>query len=74
DKLRRDGVRADLAFGDRGLKGAMKGADRSGARIALVLGERDLAAGQVQVKTLATGEQVSVPIADVVDVVKESIR
>jgi len=74
DELRRSGVRADLAFGDRGLKGAMKGADRSGARFALVLGDRDLETGQVQVKTLASGEQVSVPIADVVDVVKESLR
>src|SRR5213075_824102 len=31
-RLRRAGVSADLAYGDRGLKGAMKAADRSGAR------------------------------------------
>ena len=28
--LRRAGVRADMTFGGRGLKGAMKAADRSG--------------------------------------------
>jgi histidyl-tRNA synthetase len=61
-ELRRTGVRVDLAYGGRGLKGAMKAADRSGARFALVLGERDLEAGQVGIKDLATGEQTSVPL------------
>jgi histidyl-tRNA synthetase len=61
-ELRRAGVRVDLAYGGRGLKGAMKAADRSGARFALVLGERDLAAGQVGLKDLATGEQAAVAL------------
>ena len=65
-QLRAAGVRADLAYGDRGLKGAMRAADRSGAVIALVAGDRDLEAGTVGVKNLATGEQVDVPIDEVV--------
>ncbi len=67
--LRRAGVRVDLAYGGRGLKGAMKAADRSGARFALVLGDRDLAAGQVGLKDLATGEQAPVLLDGVVDAV-----
>ena len=67
--LRRAGVRVDLAYGGRGLKGAMKAADRSGARFALVLGDRDLEAGQVGLKDLATGEQAPVPLDGVVDAV-----
>jgi histidyl-tRNA synthetase len=62
DGLRRAGVRADLAYGDRGLKGAMKAADRSGARYALVAGERDLAEGLVQLKDLTTGEQEAIAL------------
>ncbi|HWC82368.1 MAG TPA: histidine--tRNA ligase [Pseudonocardiaceae bacterium] len=62
--LRAAGIRVDLAYGGRGLKGAMKAADRSGARLALVLGERDLAEGVVQVKELASGEQHTVPLAE----------
>jgi histidyl-tRNA synthetase len=58
--LRGKGVRADLAYGDRGLKGAMRAADRSGATIALIAGDRDIEAGTVGVKDLATGEQVDV--------------
>ena len=59
-KLRAAGVRVDLAYGDRGLKGAMRAADRSGAVIALVAGDRDIEGGTIGVKNLATGEQVDV--------------
>ena len=61
-RLRAAGVRVDLAYGDRGVKGAMRAADRSGASIALVAGDRDIEAGTVGVKNLATGEQVDIPV------------
>lgn len=64
--LRRIGVSADLAFGGRGVKGAMKAADRSGARYAVVLGERDLAQGALQLKDLTSGDQWPVPIDEAV--------
>ncbi|OBJ68266.1 histidine--tRNA ligase [Mycobacterium sp. 1274756.6] len=64
--LRDAGVRVDLAYGGRGLKGAMRAADRSGARVALVAGERDIDAGVIGVKDLASGEQVAVPLDEVV--------
>jgi histidyl-tRNA synthetase len=70
--LRRAGLRVDLAYGGRGLKGAMKAADRSGARFALVLGERDLDAGQVGLKDLVTGEQLAVPLDGAADAVLRS--
>ncbi|MCV7153357.1 histidine--tRNA ligase [Mycolicibacterium pyrenivorans] len=65
-QLRASGVRVDLAYGDRGLKGAMRAADRSGATIALVAGDRDLEAGTVGVKSLTSGEQVDIAVDDVV--------
>ena len=61
-RLRAAGVRVDLSYGDRGIKGAMRAADRSGASIALVAGDRDIEAGKIGVKNLATGEQVDVPV------------
>ena len=66
-RLRRAGVAADLAYDGKGLKGAMRAADRSGARYALVVGERDLAAGVAQVKDLASGDQAAVALPEVVD-------
>lgn len=71
--LRAAGVRADLAYGGRGLKGAMKAADRSGASYALIVGDRDLAAGTAQLKHLASGEQRTVALEGVVDAVRETL-
>ncbi|MQY11913.1 Histidine--tRNA ligase [Streptomyces sp. RB5] len=65
-ELRREGVAADFAFGGKGLKNAMKSANRSGARFALVAGERDLAGGVVQLKDLESGEQSPVALDAVV--------
>ncbi|MGW0551310.1 histidine--tRNA ligase [Streptomyces sp. Wb2n-11] len=61
-ELRRAGVAADFAYGGKGLKGAMKNANRSGARYTIVAGERDLADGQAQLKDMETGEQVAVAL------------
>ncbi|WP_225845618.1 histidine--tRNA ligase [Streptomyces sp. HPF1205] len=72
--LRRDGVAADLAYGGRGMKNAMKSANRSGARFALVAGERDLADGVVQLKDLDSGEQTPVRLDELVATVKERLR
>jgi histidyl-tRNA synthetase len=66
-QLRTAGVRVDLSYGGRGLKGAMKSADRSGARFALVLGDRDIEAGTVGVKDLVSGDQQAVALDAVVD-------
>ncbi|MGW0562333.1 histidine--tRNA ligase [Streptomyces sp. NPDC003016] len=61
-ELRRAGIAADFAYGGKGLKGAMKNANRSGARYTIVAGERDLADGQVQLKDMETGEQAAVAL------------
>ena len=66
-ELRAAGVRVDLAYGGKGLKGAMKGADRSGAKLAIVLGERDIAEGNAQLKDLTSGEQQAVALTELVD-------
>lgn len=66
-ELRKKGISVDLAYGNRGVKGAMKAADRSGARFALVLGDKELAETSIVVKELATGEQQQVSLDGVVD-------
>jgi histidyl-tRNA synthetase len=71
--LRRAGVAADLAYGDRGMKGAMKAADRSGAGWAVVVGDRDLEAGVAQLKDLRSGEQAAVPLDELVATVRKRL-
>ena len=63
NELRAAGISTDMAYGGRGLKGAMKGADRAGAKFALVLGDRELEAGEVTVKNLADHSQVTVALS-----------
>jgi histidyl-tRNA synthetase len=71
--LRRTGIAADLAYGDRGMKGAMKAADRSGAGFAVVLGDRDLAEGVAQVKDLRSGQQDAVALTQLVKTLEEKL-
>jgi histidyl-tRNA synthetase len=72
--LREHGFVADLAYGERGLKGAMKAADRSGARLAIVIGERDLDAGVAQLKDMHSGAQDAVALDALVDAVVARLR
>ncbi|NUP34287.1 MAG: histidine--tRNA ligase [Streptomycetaceae bacterium] len=72
--LRLADIPADMAFDHKKLKGAMKAAAQSGARYAIVLGERDLAEGVAQLKDLATGEQTPVALDAVVDTLKEKLQ
>jgi histidyl-tRNA synthetase len=69
-KLRRADIRVDMAYGGRALKTAMKAADASGARIALVLGDRELEDGTVMVRDLLSGDQEPCPQNEVVAVVQ----
>ncbi|WP_458691215.1 histidine--tRNA ligase [Nocardia tengchongensis] len=65
-ELRKAGIRTDLAYGGRGMKGAMKAADKSGAQLALVLGDREVADGEIGLKNLSTGEQRQIPLDEAV--------
>jgi histidyl-tRNA synthetase len=73
-QLRAAGVSADTVYGDRGLKGAMKAADRSGATHAVVVGDRDLAEGVAQLRDLRTHEQVAVPLGELFDRVRATVE
>ncbi|MFB7826260.1 histidine--tRNA ligase [Streptomyces hydrogenans] len=72
-ELRRAGIAADFSFGGKGLKGSMKDANRSGARLTLVAGERDLAEGVVQLKDMESGEQRAVALDEVLEAVRAQL-
>jgi histidyl-tRNA synthetase len=72
-QLREAGIATDVSYGDRGMKGAMKGADRSGARITLVVGDRDLTAGVAQAKDMASGEQEPLSLQDIVESIRKRL-
>ena len=60
-----DGLRLTLHSGGGGLKSQFKKADKSGALLALIIGQDELARGTVSVKFLRDeSDQVDVPIAE----------
>ncbi|HEX2065036.1 MAG TPA: His/Gly/Thr/Pro-type tRNA ligase C-terminal domain-containing protein, partial [Acidimicrobiales bacterium] len=69
--LRQAGVRAERGFGDRSLRAQLKAADRSGARLALIVGPDEMAAGTVTVRDLRQGDQETVDRSTVVDHVRK---
>lgn len=73
-ELRAAGVNVDLAYGDRGMKGAMKAADKAGAAWAVIVGDDDIANSSAVLKNLSTGEQVQVPAAELVERIRKEIR
>jgi histidyl-tRNA synthetase len=71
--LRTSGIRTEIAFGDRALKGAMKAADKSGARYVIVLGESELNNGLVDLKRMSDGVTSSVKIAQLQDELQRAL-
>jgi histidyl-tRNA synthetase len=69
-ELRRSGLWADRAFDGRSFRAQMKVAGRSGARLVLIVGPDEQAAGTVSMRPLQEdGEQISVARPDVAGVV-----
>jgi histidyl-tRNA synthetase len=62
--LRAAGVGADRTLEDRPLKAQLKLADRSGARFAAIVGEREAEAGEATVRRMDDGTQRTVPLTD----------
>lgn len=65
ERLRREGLRGEVDFTGRRPKHLFARAERLGARVALIIGESELAEGRVNVKRLGTETQHSFPIGEV---------
>lgn len=72
EELRAAGIRADRAYDGRSMKAQMKRADRSGAAVAVIVGEDEAAAGTVSVRSLrGEGRQIPVERAGLVSRVSD---
>jgi histidyl-tRNA synthetase len=70
-ELRVEGASVDLDYAARSAKGQMKQAGRSGARYALIVGERELADGVVTVRDLEAGKEVPVSPSEVLALINK---
>ena len=69
--LRLNEKRVEIAFGDRALKGAMKGADKSGSTYVIVLGESEISSGTVELKDMKSGLSTSVKIDSLLEALEK---
>ena len=74
NQLRNQGFVVEQSYGERALKGAMKAADKSGARFAIVIGDAELSSGSIELKNMATGETVSVTLSGLAQTLAEKSR
>jgi histidyl-tRNA synthetase len=73
-KLGLEGVRAEMDFSDKSLKSQMKLADRLGAEYVLILGDAELEAGAAVLRNMASKEQTSVPLVNLLEFIKNRIK
>ena len=62
-ELQKAGLKVEISFGDRALKGSMKAADKSNAEYVLVLGDSEISTGIVELKQMSTGKTSSVTLS-----------
>jgi histidyl-tRNA synthetase len=73
-ELRDAGITCDRAFENRSMKSQMKAADRSGARVAIIVGTNEVDEGQVTLRPLrGADEQSAVPRSDLIDSVRKAL-
>lgn len=70
DRLRRDGIPTDMAFGERSLKAQLRHANAAGARYALIVGEDEVTDGTMSLRDLAVGEQTRVPADNIASILE----
>ncbi|AIF43334.1 histidine--tRNA ligase [Virgibacillus sp. SK37] len=68
--LRQSGIQVDKDYQGRKPKAQFKAADRLKAKFVLVLGESELEKQIMNVKTMETGEQIEVPLAQLAQFIK----
>ncbi|MEA2551867.1 MAG: histidyl-tRNA synthetase, partial [Fimbriimonadaceae bacterium] len=69
-QMRHAGLTTLLDYEGRSMKSQLKQADRENARVAVILGDDEIAKGVGTVRNLATSEQKEVPLVGIVDVVR----
>lgn len=72
-ELRAAGIRSDMDYMDRKMKAQMKSADRLSARAVVLIGEDEVTEGVAILKNMEDGSQVKVPVAELVQKLKEKL-
>ena len=73
-KLGLESIRVEMDFSDNSLKSQMKRADRLGASYVMILGDNELQEGTAILRNMENKEQISVPLDNIIQTIKNIIR
>lgn len=74
NKIRMQGIRTEIDYGDLPLKNQMKKADRLNARFVLMIGDQEMDAGEAILRNMTTKEQVKIPFGDLRDAIQKRVK
>ena len=69
-----EGIQVEMDMGEKSLKSLMKRADKLAAQNVLIIGDRELQQGSVTLRNMKTQTQVTLPIENLVENVKEKLK
>ena len=70
NKLRKEGIKAEMDTLARNVKGQFKYAGRIGAKYTLVIGDDEIATGELSIKEMATSEQTKIKADKLIEFLK----
>ena len=70
--LRKAGIPVVMATGDKSLRGQMRQADSLGIAYTLILGEQEVSQRSVLLRDMTSGEQKTIPLAEIGGILKQS--
>jgi len=70
-ELRKAGIAVIMATGDKSLKGQMRQANSLGIAYALILGEQEISKRNVMLRDMRSGEQKTIPLAEIAGILKQ---
>ena len=69
--MRSNGIKTDVYYGDKGIKQKMKYANKLGVPYVVIIGEDEINNYNVCLKEMTTGDQVSVSVDQVADIIQQ---
>ena len=73
-QLRGAKIKTDMSYGDRGLKGAMKAADKLEAKYVVVIGDGEIETGELSLKRMSDGDTQKINKKDFVKTMQKMIE
>ncbi|WP_438311121.1 histidine--tRNA ligase [Sporosarcina sp. FA9] len=74
NELRKSGIRSDMDYMDRKMKGQMKSADRLNAEVVVVIGEDEVAENVAMVRNMSDGTQEKIATSELVEKITSSLK